>query len=317
GLALDSRDPVIFDPELTVLRLRSRQTGKTVAILGNWACHPEVLGRENRELTADYPGAWCRVMEERHGGTAIFFSGAIGGLLTPDRDFSRDGFAEAERIGKKLAQESLEALKQAGPYRGASRVDFRVQELSVPIENSRYLLALPLLARYRPIYRPDGRRFSWFGKYWFWIRHRWLGAVEARRLPRVRSEVAWARVGPAEFLFVPGELFPELAVGGFDGRLRFGYPLLSPLNPNPPDLAQAPGGPYLKSLFRREYRFLIGLANDELGYIVPRYDFKINPDSPTLSPRPPGHHYEETNSIGPSATDLILEAAQNLLRAIP
>ncbi|MBI4055859.1 MAG: neutral/alkaline non-lysosomal ceramidase N-terminal domain-containing protein, partial [Elusimicrobia bacterium] len=40
GLALDSRDPVIFDPELTVLRLRSRQTGKTVAILGNWACHP-------------------------------------------------------------------------------------------------------------------------------------------------------------------------------------------------------------------------------------------------------------------------------------
>ncbi len=57
---------------------------------------------------------------------------------------------------------------------------------------------------------------------------------------------------------------------------------------------------------------IVGLANDELGYLIPGYDFKIR-TSKTLLPRLPGH-YEETNSIGPAATALLTEAAGRLLK---
>ena len=33
-----------------------------------------------------------------------------------------------------------------------------------------------------------------------------------------------------------------------------------------------------------------------------------------MLPRLPGHHYEETNSIGPSATRIVTEAARRLLK---
>ena len=59
---------------------------------------------------------------------------------------------------------------------------------------------------------------------------------------------------------------------------------------------------------RAPVKLVVGLANDELGYIVPAYDFKVQ-RTLTMLPRLPGHHYEETNSIGLSATRIIVEAA--------
>jgi len=120
-------------------------------------------------------------------------------------------------------------------------------------------------------------------------------------------------VGPVRFLAIPGELLPELAVGGFDGRFRFGAPLVRPDNPDPPRLSGAPKGPYLRERMRSKYGLIIGLANDELGYIIPSYDFKYAPNR-LMEPEPPGDHYEETNSIGPRAADIVIEAARELLK---
>ena len=78
-----------------------------------------------------------------------------------------------------------------------------------------------------------------------------------------------------------------------------------------PDLKKAPGPPYLRDFSRAPVSMFVGLADDELGYIVPRYDFKTRSNALML-PRMPGH-YEETNSIGPSATDIILKAERDLL----
>jgi hypothetical protein len=107
-------------------------------------------------------------------------------------------------------------------------------------------------------------------------------------------------------------MFPELAIGGYDGRYRFGQPLIRPNNPNPPDLKRAPKGPYLRDELRAKYGLIVGLANDEIGYIVPTYDFEVNSDMIML-PHPRGDHYEETNSIGPSATGIIMRAYDDLL----
>ena len=72
------RPPVVKDPFLYAMRLVARSTGQTIATVVNWSDHPEVLGRKNTEITADYPH-WTRdYLEKKLGGTALFFSGSIG-----------------------------------------------------------------------------------------------------------------------------------------------------------------------------------------------------------------------------------------------
>jgi hypothetical protein len=88
---------------------------------------------------------------------------------------------------------------------------------------------------------------------------------------RVRTEMTLINLGPIQFLSIPGELLPELAIGGYDGSKvnAPGVPLVDPTNRNPPALDQAPAGPYIKDKMSGTYRWLIGLGDDELGYIIP------------------------------------------------
>ena len=139
-----------------------------------------------------------------------------------------------------------------------------------------------------------------------------LGLNESNE-PWVESEVSVLDIGPARLLGIPAESFPELAIGGYDGKYSFGRPVITPGNPNPPDLSKASKGPYLRDLLSASAPMIVGLANDELGYLVPSYDFKASPNKFML-PRLPGHHYEETNSIGPSATRIVVDAAARLLK---
>ena len=60
------------------------------------------------------------------------------------------------------------------------------------------------------------------------------------------------------------------------------------------------------------YRFLIGLADDELGYLLPSNEF-VYPRNPLN----PGAHYEETMSLSKYATPLLVEAWASLLADIP
>lgn len=305
GLCRDSRDPQAIDPALAVLRLTGAD-GRAVATVVNWACHPEVLGPGNRLITADYPGPLCARVEEKTGGACLFLNGMIGGLMTPDARI--ENFYEAARIGTAVADAAL-ALKTAP---GAGRLRFRSERILTPVENSRYRLALPALTFGHRLLDSEGRPLASWKRWSLALRHLFVGLTEDTQ-PWVESEVSLLRIGPALLLGLPGEAFPELAVGGYGGKFAFGRPLTSPGNPDPPDLARAPKGPYLRDAVDAPVPMLVGLANDELGYLVPGYDFKVRP-SKLMLPRLPGHHYEETNSIGPSATRIVTEAAARLLR---
>jgi len=67
------------DKELGVIRVDARD-GRPLAVLFNYAMHPMVMGPRNRLLTADFPGAACRTIEQSIGQqvTAIYFNGAEG-----------------------------------------------------------------------------------------------------------------------------------------------------------------------------------------------------------------------------------------------
>ena len=61
------------DPTVTVLRVDDRN-GVPLAILTNYACHPVVIGSDNSQYSADYPGVTNRFVEKAFGGNVQSFS---------------------------------------------------------------------------------------------------------------------------------------------------------------------------------------------------------------------------------------------------
>lgn len=116
---------------------------------------------------------------------------------------------------------------------------------------------------------------------------------------RVKSSVTYVRLGGVDILLVPGELFTELATGAYLDERHAASPHRK--NPEP-----------LNSIFGGRVR-IFGLANDEIGYIMPPNDFFINKRLPYLSDgtdRNGKKHYEETNSLGPDTANKIAELAR-------
>lgn len=310
GLCKDLRNPTVIDPQLGVLRLRAR-SGKTIATVVNWSCHPELLNKYNPVLSADFPGPLCAKIEKEAGGACVYLSGSIGGLMTPDLPLEMENLFGVYELGNAVAEKAL-ALAARAPASSSGVLEARARIIRVPVENSRYLAFLPALAFGHRLLDARGDELPAWKKYWLPLRHL-VSMLGPDARPWVESEVSVLAIGPARLLGIPGEIFPELVIGGYDGRYRFGHDLIAKNNPDPPDLSKAPKAPYLRELTPGRVRLVVGLANDELGYIVPEYDFKARPNR-TMLPRMPGHHYEETNSIGPSATKIIVDTARELLR---
>lgn len=108
--------------------------------------------------------------------------------------------------------------------------------------------------------------------------------------------MALPEIGPLRMLTVPGELLPELAIGGYDGSALFSDDavLIDPDNPLPPDVDAAPAGRYqvdrLSTADAPRPR-IIGLGNDELDYIAPEHDFVLADSMPYFN-QADGDHYE-------------------------
>jgi hypothetical protein len=96
----------------------------------------------------------------------------------------------------------------------------------------------------------------------------------------INSEVNLLKIGPLWFATIPGELLPKL-----------GMALKA-------DLRAAGAGS----------AGVIGLANDELGYILPKQEFRF-----PVNPFKPGKHYEETMSVSKEIGPVVVEAIRNLL----
>ena len=103
-------------------------------------------------------------------------------------------------------------------------------------------------------------------------------------------------------------------MGGYDGSRSFGHPVV-PDDPLAPDLAAAPPPPYLHDTMPGRFRWVVGLGLDELGYMVPPYDFKVDPTLPYLR-EAEGDHYEETNSIGPEIVPCTVAVLNALATAL-
>ena len=100
----------IVDRALPVLRVRATD-GSMIAVMTSYACHPVVLGADNRLWTADYPHYVRTVLEEAYpGAVGIFLTGCTGDANTGHSAHAslslaannERSFATAERLGCRI-----------------------------------------------------------------------------------------------------------------------------------------------------------------------------------------------------------------------
>ncbi|MGH2614848.1 MAG: neutral/alkaline non-lysosomal ceramidase N-terminal domain-containing protein [Thermomicrobiales bacterium] len=113
-----------YDPHLSVLATR-RRDGSIQAVMAHFACHPTILGADNRAVSADFPGALrCTLAASliRSGRTplVLFVNGAAGDVSTRFTRRGQDG-AEVERVGNALAETARHALGRARTLAGPIR----------------------------------------------------------------------------------------------------------------------------------------------------------------------------------------------------
>lgn len=270
GLAKNARDPEILDEELTCLQFCEPDTGAPLATWLIYPCHPEVLWDDNPHITSDYPHPLREAVEAATGAPCLFLSGAIGGMMTPD--VVEHSFEEADRIGQALARAALKALQAAAPEPVAD-IAYARHEYTVHMTNPLFQMASD--AGLLPNLVDD------------------TGAIT--------TEANLLKLGPDWLFGVPGELLPRLGLA-FKEKMRRAHPSIPGTDPSIPG-----ADPSIPGTGAR-FAAVIGLTNDELGYILPREDF-VYPDNPFE----PGDHYEETMSIGPEAGPRLAEALQALL----
>lgn len=106
-----------IDPTVGVIRVDD-DAGTPRAILANYACHAVVLGPDNRQISADYPGYLRQRIERELPGALCLFTQGGAGDINPYLDkqpVAENGFGEAEKMGNALAEEVLKVARKLKP----------------------------------------------------------------------------------------------------------------------------------------------------------------------------------------------------------
>jgi len=279
-LVKDTRKPIVHDPGMYIIQAKKKD-GSTKGMLVSWANHPETLWSKNLLLTSDFPHYLRENIESTIGGTCVYFNGAIGGLITthpttavvdPEtgKEIFEATFEKAEIQGKILADIAINAIQNSTDSIRKGAINLQAKTFVIPFKNPMFRLAsvLGILDR--------GTTGKW----------------------KVRTEMAAFTIGPASFLTIPGEIYPEIINGGIiapEGRDFETDPLEVP-----PLRSEMPG----------KYKFVFGLANDELGYIIPKSEW--DNEEPWLF-HSESDFYGEENSAGPETGPIIHKVGLELI----
>jgi len=310
-LQSDSRPPYVKDPYLFVMQLEALADNHPIATLVNWSDHPETLGGHNTLITADFPHWLCQYIESHDGSTAVYFQGSIGGLLSTLGDdvalqdpetgqVARDGtWRKAELFGTTVGELAMRALKN-GQEAPVDSFALRKAVIFAPLDNDRFRAAgaLNIYKGRKPLYT-DGKIDNSTAERVL----PGLGKFQCNTGHDLQTEVDYIQLlghgqVQAEITTVPGEIYPELVNGGITR-----YPGA--------DFPDAPFEPSLRAHLHSRFQFVFGLANDELGYIIPKAEWDNQP--PWLQNRKE-RWYGEVNSAGEEVAGAVTWALVRLMQ---
>jgi hypothetical protein len=292
-LVRDSRKPEVIDGDLYLLTFHNARSGELIGTMINHGNHPETLGSKNLLITADfchylisgieegivYNG---KTLEEGIGGTAVFVNRAVGGLMTglgtemsdpwTGESYKENSFEKARTHGYRLAA-AVNRHYRTGNWEIIPNpaIELEVMTVEFPVDNIIFHLAGGL--------RVIDRGFV--------------------KLSRLKSEINLMTLGPVWFLTVPGEINPELLIGGIEVPEGADFP---DAEPELPPITEMMGG---------EYNFVLGLANDEIGYIMPKTHWDRKPPYTYGRDSAP---YGEIVSLGPDTAPVFHQAVTDLIR---
>ena len=294
-LVRDSRKPIVKDGVIRVLKFSQPDTGEPAALLVDWSCHPEAMGPRNKELTADFPYYTIERLKKRFDCPIIYFTSACGGLMAPPRQGITDeqgvqlhegDFRYAQVYGERVGELAIQAADSAKSI-DLTPIGFSAKPISLPMENKTYQLA-----RVVGLLKRDA--YVWTGD------HNEVGQTVSGKTvgqqPGLVTEVAYLRFGRLNVVGIPGEIYPELVYGGYE------YPALPEV-----DFPEAALEPTVIELLPDDKFLLIGLANDEIGYIIPKRQW--DEQSPFAYGEKKGQ-YGEGNSVGKEAAPILMKALQ-------
>jgi hypothetical protein len=297
GLILDSRLPIVRDSILRAVRFVD-PAGEPLGLLLQFSNHPESLGPNNPLITADFPYYTIAALEDRYGVPVAYFSGAVGGLMTNPPEFAApDGavlesgtFEFAEAYGEAVAAVFDEALAGAEPI-ALSPIVTSAAPVLIPMTNPGYRLGRALGVLTRDAFtwtgRPDSAGVP-------------VPAQQTEGDIAIETEVAYVRLGDLHIAGIPGEVYPELIYGAYQ----------SPPEPNA-DFPDAPTEPTLVGMLPGPAFMVFGLANDEVGYIIPKRQWdEVAPYAYDLD----GGQYGERNSVGAEVAPILMQTLEALVQ---
>jgi hypothetical protein len=258
----DKRPPYVTDHTMTAIRF-TPDDGSTPLTAVFMAAHPTCYGPRQREVVCDFPKFMCTRLEEL-GTNAMFIQGAECAVAADRGPHIPEGLTNPEGIkayGEAIAEYvngfDADAYKPVEPL-----INVTIDELFLPAGNKILELAAKLKLVNNAVTRVTMKN------------DRFVSAKE--RELYFPTEIGFAELGDTlKLAMVPGELMPELAVGG-------AYEDWESYNGNPwpfPPIQEILGGELA----------VIGLCNDFIGYIIPDNDF-----GSMFAPL----HYEESVSAG-------------------
>lgn len=283
----DIRTPIVYSKTLTRLRFEPADGGKDIYIV-NFASHSESLQGCNKLVSGDFPYYFREKILEETGAETLYCVGAIGGMISMEiknedeiRDNGNDFSQSTKDIGRKLAEYALSITDET---QLKPQIGFIRQEVYFKAKNSVLLLAAKIGLLDATEYRmPDGSGFA------------------------MKSEISYIEIDSLRILLLPCEIFPELVYGGYLTAEESATGKGSEINPVP--LQEIVGDDVM----------IIGLANDELGYVLPPNDFILNPEAPYFENGRDVHnrrHYEETNSLGPETAQKIADTVAEIINTV-
>jgi hypothetical protein len=299
----DGREPYIKHDELVALEFQPSPSPGAAArgltgIIVQWNCHPETLDSKNTEISADFVGATLSYLKQRYDCPVLYLTGTVGGLMTSlhvevkddqGKPLADGTFEKTERYGRLVGQLADRALAAAQPLQ-LTPIQIRSRPVFMPMDNKHYLLGRQLGVLKRDAYlwtgNPDQAAPA--------------DAKEFKKRLCLKTEVAWLQLGQLSVAAIPGEIYPELVLDKVQ----------DPPDPGA-DFPDAPIEPAIYKQLPGPQRMMIGLANDEIGYIIPKRQWD---EKPPFCYGRKSAQYGEINSVGPDTAPILCTAFQKMVR---
>ena len=297
-LLSDGRLPIVKHDELVAIRFADARTDAPVGILVQWNCHPETLGGQNKRLSADFVGYTVRALRDRYHCPVLYLTGTVGGLMTSlgvevkddnGKPLADGTFEKTERYGRLVGELADRSLAKAKPVT-LTPIEVRSREVFVPQDNDGYKLLrrLGVLKREAFLWKDDPCKAEF------------ADANEFKKRLCMKTEVAYLRLGDLDVAAIPGEIYPELVLDKVQ----------DPPDPGA-DFPKAPIEPAIYKQLKGKHRMLIGLANDEIGYIIPKRQWDVKPPFCYGLKKA---QYGEINSVGPETAPILCTAFAELVK---